>query len=133
MSGLLGEVTLPGVDRSAAQARRFLRETLVPEHLGRDGEVLYEMALVVDELVGNAVRHTASGRGGKVTVRVYGGGGLLRVEVGDDGAGGARPAVRGEAGGESGRGLRIVEALALRWGYRAEGVRTVVWAGFVSA
>jgi hypothetical protein len=30
------------------------------------------------------------------------------------------------------RGLRIVDALALRWGFCADGGRTTVWAEFVA-
>jgi hypothetical protein len=33
-------------------------------------------------------------------------------------------------GGESGRGLHIIAALAERWGHRADGARTTVWADF---
>ncbi|MEU5988901.1 ATP-binding protein [Spirillospora sp. NPDC047418] len=48
----------------------------------------------------------------------------------DEGAGGARPVMRDAADGESGRGLHIVAALAERWGHRADGARTTVWADF---
>jgi anti-sigma regulatory factor (Ser/Thr protein kinase) len=128
---LLAELTLPGVRWSAVYARRFLRDTLVPDHLGPGDEVLHDMVLVVDELVGNGIRHTASGCGGKITIMLRAGPGLLRAEVGDDGASGARPVLREDPEGESGRGLHIVDALVLRWGYRPDGVRTTVWADFV--
>ncbi|MEV3923622.1 hypothetical protein [Actinomadura coerulea] len=36
----------------------------------------------------------------------------------------------GEAVLWSGRGMRIVEALASRWGFHTDGARTVVWADF---
>ncbi|WP_433154152.1 ATP-binding protein [Actinomadura nitritigenes] len=48
----------------------------------------------------------------------------------DDGAGGARPVVRSEPDGESGRGLHIVAALAKAWGHRPDGPGTTVWAEF---
>jgi anti-sigma regulatory factor (Ser/Thr protein kinase) len=92
--------------------------------------LLDDMALVVDEFAGNGIRHTASGRGGKIDVALWAGDGVLRAEVTDEGAGGARPVMRDAADGESGRGLHIVAALAERWGHRADGARTTVWADF---
>jgi hypothetical protein len=52
------------------------------------------------------------------------------LEVADDGAAGKRPQVKGEDGTETGRGMRIVEALSKRRGFRADGDRAVVWAEF---
>ncbi|MEV6983338.1 ATP-binding protein [Sphaerisporangium sp. NPDC051017] len=45
---------------------------------------------LVSELIGSSIRHTASGRGGSVTIAVLEVGGTLRVEVADSG-GGDRP------------------------------------------
>ncbi|MGH3239568.1 MAG: ATP-binding protein [Spirillospora sp.] len=126
---LLAVLTLPGVERSVRYARLFLRDTLVPEHLSPGGELLGDMALVVDEFAVNGIRHTASGRGGQIHIALWTGEGVLRAEVSDDGAGGARPILR-NAQDESGRGLHIVEALASRWGHRADGACTTVWAEF---
>ena len=127
---LLAVLTLPGVDRSVRHARLFLRDTLVPEHVGTGDELLDDMALVVDEFAANCITHTASGRGGKFHIALWAGECVLRAEVTDEGARGARPRVRDAADGESGRGLRIVAALASRWGHRADGPRTTVWAEF---
>ncbi|MFB4309947.1 ATP-binding protein [Actinomadura sp. GTD37] len=127
---LLAVLTLPGVARSVRHARLFLRDTLVPEHVAPGDELLDDMALVVGEFPGNGIRHTASGRGGKIDIALWAGGGVLRAEVTDEGAGGARPVMRDAADGESGRGLHIAAALAERWGHRADGVRTTVWADF---
>lgn len=129
---LLGALTLPGVDRSVPYARLFLRDTLVPGHISPGSELLADMALVVDELAANGIRHTASGKGGKITIALWAGCGVLRAEVTDDGAGGARPVVRSEPGGESGRGLHIVAALARAWGHRPDGLGTTVWADFAA-
>ena len=118
---LLAVLTLPGVTRSVRHARLFLRDTLVPEHVAPGDDLLDDMALVVGEFAGNGIRHTASGRGGKIDIALWAGGGVLRAEVTDEGAGGARPVVRDAADGESGRGLHIVAALAERWGHRADG------------
>ncbi|MEU8342550.1 Anti-sigma regulatory factor (Ser/Thr protein kinase) [Actinomadura meyerae] len=127
---LLAVLTLPGVERSVRHARLFLRDTLVPDHIAPGDALLGDMALVLDEFACNGIRHTASGRGGKIHISLRAGDGVLRAEVTDEGAGGARPVLRDAADGESGRGLLIVEALASRWGYRADGARTTVWADF---
>lgn len=133
MSGelsLIATVTLPGVEQSVRYARRFLVDMLVPGHLAPGDEVLYDMELVVDEVVGNCIRHTESGNGGKVTIALLKGRGVIRPEVTDDGASGERPHLTADPDGESGRGLHIVNALTACWGYRESGVRTTVWAEF---
>ncbi|WP_433473304.1 ATP-binding protein [Spirillospora sp. CA-142024] len=126
MSGglvVLGTITLPGVRRSVWYARRFLRDLLPPGH-----PVLDDLVTVGSETVCNAITHTASGDGGRVTVSLLAGRDVYRLEVADDGAGGGRPRLKAETGAESGRGLRVVEALSESWGFRTDGDRTVVWA-----
>ncbi|MGI8333978.1 ATP-binding protein [Actinomadura scrupuli] len=145
---VLGTVTLPGTLRSVAYARSFLRDLLPPGDPALD-----DVVLVGSETVCNAITHTASGQpGGTVTVGLAGGCGVYRLEVADEGSGGARPLPRPgggpedgarpgtasggrpetwpEDGAESGRGLRIVRALSLRWGFHEDGDRTIVWAEF---
>lgn len=121
---VLGTVTLPGLERSVADARGFLRGLLAP------GEVLDDLTLVVSELVCNAITHTRSRDDGKVTVTLVQGPGVLLLEVTDDGADGARPVLKDEDGGESGRGIRVVDALASRWAFRQDPDHTTVWAEF---
>lgn len=127
---LLAVLTLPGVERSVRHARLFLRDTLVPDLVPPGDELLDDMALVVAEFAGNGIRHTASGRGGEIHIALWAGDGVLRAEVSDDGADGERPVLRDAQDGESGRGLRIVDAIAARWGHRPDGPRTTVWAEF---
>lgn len=122
---VLGEVTLHGVRRSVGVARNLVRD-LAGEFPGLD-----DLVMVTSEAVANAITHTASGlRGGRVTVVLAAGPGVFRLEVTDDGAGGGRPYLKDEVGAETGRGMRIVDGLASRWGFRMEGTRTVVWAEF---
>lgn len=127
---VIGAVTLPGTRRSVGVARAFVRDAAAGL------PAVDDLVLVVSELVANAVTHTASGlAGGRVTVVLAAGDGLVRLEVADGGAAGGRPHVRAEAapasgGAETGRGMRIVAALSARWGFRADGPRTVVWAEF---
>ncbi|MEO3823285.1 ATP-binding protein [Actinomadura sp. B10D3] len=122
---VIGEIMLPGVRRAVGCARSFVR------NVAAGHPALDDMVMVASETVANAIAHTASGReGGLVTVVLAVEAGAYRLEVGDDGAAGGRPHVKPEAGAETGRGMRIVDALAERWGFRADGARTVVWAEF---
>jgi anti-sigma regulatory factor (Ser/Thr protein kinase) len=123
---LLGTITVPGNADSSRRVRTFAEETL-----GTDHRLLGDIGLCLTEKFGNAVRHTASGKGGTVTVRLLAGGGVVRSEVTDDGAGGARPkSPEGAALLESGRGLFLLAALSRRWGYDEDGARTTVWAEY---
>ena len=108
MMRVIGVITLPGVERSVASARKFGRELLGPEH-----PALGDVQTCVSEAFTNGVLHTASGRGGKVTVTFGAVAGVLVAEVTDEGAGGARPYVRDDPSGVHGRGMRIIEALTL--------------------
>ncbi len=82
--------------------------------------------LLASELVTNAVRHGRPlPRGGGIELLVEGGDRAERVTV-TDGGGPAPPAVQ-PAGKPGGRGLRIVDALAARWGYRWQPGAGVVW------
>ena len=93
--------------------------------LGRD-----DVLLLVSELAGNAVQHSASGDGGEFEVAISMADGLVRVEVGDQG-GGSGPRLSGEDGSGAvptgGRGLRIVDALAAKWGLAGDDLGRVVW------
>ncbi|MFD1537914.1 ATP-binding protein [Nonomuraea guangzhouensis] len=128
MSGLfLAEIVLPGVTRSVSVARRCVGEVLaVVGH-----EDVNDVQLVVSELVTNAVAHTASGEpGGFVTVEVTSlDAATAYIEVIDEGAAVTVPEIRNADAGEcGGRGLWLVEAVAVGWGVRDGGYRRqVVW------
>ncbi|MEV6985495.1 ATP-binding protein [Sphaerisporangium sp. NPDC051017] len=109
---LLGTLTVPGAAENVAEARRFLMKLLGGDH--RDAETV---KLLLSELMGNSIRHSASGRGGLVTVAVLYVEGALRVEVAD-GGGPTVPCLcaRGELV-ESGRGMKLVDVMASRWGF----------------
>lgn len=85
--------------------------------------------LLASELVSNSVMHSGSAvPGGLVTVTVAAGAEGVRVEVTDrsgDGVPVLRPAAGGEA--ECGRGMRIVDDLAARWGYQRGGGFATTW------
>jgi anti-sigma regulatory factor (Ser/Thr protein kinase) len=116
-------VTLAGRAERARAARAFVGAVLGPGHpCGDDAELL------VSEIFGNSVRHSGSGAPGEtVTVAVRVGDVMVRVEV-TDRAGPGTPELRPVGrDAEGGHGLQLVAALAVRWGTRRRGGRTVVW------
>ncbi|HUY51161.1 MAG TPA: ATP-binding protein [Streptosporangiaceae bacterium] len=90
--------------------RRWLA-SLLPDCPARD-----DAAVVATELGSNAIRHTASGRGGWFTVEVTWHGPSLRVAVADGGTPDG-PRMIDDPAGEHGRGLLMVHGLSLRTGY----------------
>ena len=85
---------------------------------------------MVSEIASNAVRHTASGDGSWFDLTVTASGYAARVEIADRGSSSEPriPDQSGEAGAlTGGRGLRIVDALADRWGARGDELGRVVW------
>ncbi|MFF0625894.1 ATP-binding protein [Streptomyces sp. NPDC004296] len=124
---------LPSEPRSVGWVRRELRRQL--EQWGLAGELGEAAALLVSELVTNAVRAQAADGGAWVGVRfaLEGGGRRVRLEV-RDGSGG-RPVINDkqaeeteEEAAECGRGLVLVDALASGWGVEPDGIGKVVWA-----
>ncbi|MFJ9456401.1 ATP-binding protein [Kitasatospora sp. NPDC101447] len=114
--------------KSAGTARSHLRAFLagVP-----GGDALVDDAQVVlDELVTNAVTHARVPRGRRIGIRFEMVRDHLRLEVHD--ASSEKPAIRPSTGAdsESGRGLCLVEALSVEWGFmpRPEGIGKIVWA-----
>lgn len=106
---------------SAARARRFLAASLGSE---LDAELYDDAALVVSELVTNAVTHAGSSCRLQLSLTPS----SLRISVVDTGPGTPEPqphsAVR-----EHGRGLQLVGGIAAAWGIDAEpGGGKVVWA-----
>ncbi|MFG2996673.1 ATP-binding protein [Streptomyces sp. NPDC048340] len=119
---------VPRGPRAPGRARALLRGQLA--EWKTDGEPAETAELLLSELVTNAVRHARAPHGRDIGVRLARYDGLLRVEVADAG-----PAVElaPEAAtecDERGRGLAIVEALAVRWGQcpRRHGIGKAVWA-----
>ena len=87
-----------------------------------------DAALVLSELLSNAIRHAGPLPGCTVRVAWTLAGGSLRVSV-SDGGGPTRPrAERSSVSALGGRGLAIVEHLSSNWGIRSSGGRMTVWA-----
>ncbi|MBB6475468.1 ATP-binding protein [Sphaerisporangium rubeum] len=124
-AGLAGAVELPGVTASVPLARAYV--TVVLRSAGR--HAVDDAGLLTGELVANAVRHSSSGAGGAVRVKVFDDGRRVRVEVGDDGPAGDLPDVPAHVDplSESGRGLWLVRTLSSSWGWERDGAGLVVW------
>lgn len=118
-------ISYPGETRSPALGRAFCAEHLrggLPDDVSVDA-VIADAELIVSELITNAL-NAQSGRTDLVlSVRDH----EVRIEVRDDAAG--APVVRTPDVTEGhGRGLRIVAALADRWGVEPDGPGKRVWA-----
>ena len=114
--------TVPRAPQSSARLRSLLWTTFACWEC--DDERLDDAALVLSELVGNAVRHA---QGETLQVRLRRTADVLRIAVHDGSP--DLPAPRdASADDESGRGLLIIEALSHRWGCQALPGGKVVWA-----
>jgi two-component sensor histidine kinase len=92
------------------------------------GTEVSDAALVVSELLSNALRHAAPLPGDKVRVGWRFDAGCLRVSVSDGGAQ-TRPELgQPTRSATGGRGLRIVQRLSRSWGALTDGDGTTVWA-----
>ncbi|MFE9402051.1 ATP-binding protein [Streptomyces sp. NPDC006530] len=107
------------------RARKWARSRLAGCGIGLDEPVAETLILLISELVTNAVVHT----GCPAVLRMLLGpaeGGTVRVEVADRSC--CPPKPRHALGDDTnGRGLELVDGLADRWGWRAEGVGKSIW------
>jgi len=111
-------VSLPADARSVAAARMLLRTALD----GHQSAAVEDAVLMISELVTNAVRHTRD----VVLVLVTLHSATLRVDVSDNDH--TMPvAPDAEHNATSGRGLRIVEALADHWGITPTADGKTIW------
>jgi anti-sigma regulatory factor (Ser/Thr protein kinase) len=109
---------------SPAQARRLTRARLAGWAASED--TCDTAALVISELVTNAVVHTAST---VVICELQDGVDIVRIAVRDEGCAPTEPhpcAQRTEE--EQGRGLLLVETLCRSWGAQESGTGLLVWA-----
>jgi len=122
-------VLLPHEAMAVPQARRAVVADLsTPLADPAVAAVVDAVAVVVSELLGNAVRHAAPLGEGDLILRWSVEVDAVRIEV-VDGGGGALASRDATATATSGRGLRIVEALASEWGSETDTTgRRTVWA-----
>jgi len=120
-SGLRWRRVFPGEERQLGVLRRWLT-SLCPACPARD-----DLAMVANELSSNAIRHTASGRGGWFAVEVAWAGPVVRVTVADSGAA-TEPHVIDDPGSEHGRGLLVVRELSVAMGVCGDDRGRLTWA-----
>ncbi|MGP4023151.1 ATP-binding protein [Actinomadura sp. 3N407] len=119
-------VLLPHAPSSVAVARKRLSSELVDS--GVYETIVDDAAVIVSELISNALRHARPLPSGQVRVCWLRRGDLLEVEVSDGGAMTEPRRGPGTLSSLGGRGLGIVEALSEGWGVRHEEGATTVWA-----
>jgi serine/threonine-protein kinase RsbW len=114
--------TLPRAPESSSRLRSLLWTTFAC--WACDEDKLDDAALVLSELVGNAVRHA---EGETLRVRLRRSDNRLRIAVQD---GSSRPPAPREASfeDENGRGMLIIDALSFGWGWEPAPAGKVVWA-----
>jgi hypothetical protein len=114
-------VNVPAETPAVSQCRRFLVSCARRWSL-RDG--VDEASLALSELVSNAVEHA----GGPIAVAVARRGGELHIDVTAPLTVEVPRLLSPSRVTASGRGLRIVAALATSWGWQDAGARRTVWA-----
>ncbi|MFC8433177.1 ATP-binding protein [Streptomyces sp. NPDC057253] len=104
------------------EARAEVRKQLEGWGLAEAADVVDTAELLVSELATNALLHSAS----RFTLTLSAAHGVLRCEVADSGR--RAPRVLDAGSSESGRGMFLVAALALRWGcLQNDGPGKTVW------
>ena len=113
-----------GEESQLRYLRRWLA-SLLPSCEARD-----DVVSIATELASNAIRHTASGRGGSFALEITCSQHFVRVAVAD-GGGTVEPRVIDDPSGEHGRGLLLVRGLAARTGVEGDQRGRLVWADVV--
>ncbi|MET9258300.1 ATP-binding protein [Streptomyces sp. NPDC048182] len=117
------EWVFPAAPDAVRRARSLVRGTLRGWGIDDVGDVA---ALLVSELVTNALRHATGPIGVRMERDPPGLDGVLLVEVSDPLPDPPRERVA-RPGDESGRGLYLVASSARRWGTRPGGAGKTVW------
>jgi hypothetical protein len=124
----------PGTDaRSVWAARRFTVATLRHWGAAQRGE---DVAVVVSELLTNALRHAVPASGDSrprwpIRLGLLQCGPCVLCAVADPSGSAPVPREPGELA-ETGRGLEVIGALSDKWGYTAGELGKVVWATFTA-
>lgn len=119
-------VLLPCSPASVAVARRTLSAEL--RAAGILEPAIRDAALVISELLSNAILHAYPLPGERLQVAWSVSASSLKLEVSDGGSHTRPQAGRPPAAAPGGRGLGIVESLSERWGIRVNEAGLTVWA-----
>jgi anti-sigma regulatory factor (Ser/Thr protein kinase) len=119
-------VMLPHTPSSVAVARRRLCTQLLAAGIGKS--TVTDAAVILSELLSNALRHARPLLSGEVRVAWNRHGDVIELSVSDGGASTEPRRGRPTLSSLGGRGLGIVESLADCWGVRREEGATTVWA-----
>ncbi len=117
---------LPCAAASVPEARRRITADL--EAAGVFDRAVCDAALVVSELLGNAIRHARPLPGARLRLTWIVAGGAVEVAVSDGGSRSLPRAGQPPAWSLGGRGLGIVEYLCRDWGVRNGTAGSTVWA-----
>jgi anti-sigma regulatory factor (Ser/Thr protein kinase) len=112
--------TFPRQLHAAAAARRFVRQATYG-HPAAD-----ETLLLAAELIANSLVHALDATTVTITVAVSES--FIRVDVRDDGTLGIPHMRRDSPDAEDGRGFRLVNQIAQRWGFTREPAGSCCWA-----
>jgi serine/threonine-protein kinase RsbW len=124
--GSVQMIRIPADPAALAEARAAITTDL--EAQGIDAQTIEEAEIVASELLSNAMRHARTLSDGNIRLRWKVRLEVVEVEVTDGGSDTTpRPAPRA-VWASSGRGLRIVRALAHEWGVSEDKSGTTVWA-----
>ncbi|WP_269854734.1 ATP-binding protein [Streptomyces sp. RPT161] len=108
-------ISTPPLDRAVPVCRRLALYWMDTARID-DEDARYTIQLVLSELLTNAVRHTESSH---ITCRLWKAGGVLYVEVRDQGGTwSSRPDSRTDGARDHGRGLTLVAGASRGWGRR---------------
>jgi anti-sigma regulatory factor (Ser/Thr protein kinase) len=122
----MATVLLPCAPASVAVARQRLTADL--DAAGVVHAAVGDAALVVSELLSNAIRHARPLPGCSLQVAWDVGNGAVEVAVSDGGAPTRPHQAHASVSSIGGRGLDIVEYLARTWGVRTDPAGLTVWA-----
>lgn len=113
---------VPGGTRAAGLARR----SILSVEADLPNSVRHRLALLLSELVTNAIQHGGAGEHETIQVRIASAYEKIRVEVFDPGPNGPGP--RNRLGPQGGYGLLLVERMSSQWGReKAPGGGSLAW------
>ncbi|WP_329249141.1 ATP-binding protein [Actinoallomurus sp. NBC_01490] len=119
-------VFLPHAPSSVSVVRRRLAAELLESGVYED--IADDAAVIVSELISNALRHARPLPSGDIRVAWSRQGDLIQLAVSDGGAMTEPRRARATLSSLGGRGLGIVESLADGWGVHHDDGGTTVWA-----